>query len=77
MEVAPSDTGWKGVGVGVASAGAVTRISAVGEAAVGVTVGAAQPAKIIRISIAVRKVRFMDSLQRVGIFSDGVCFRQE
>jgi hypothetical protein len=77
VDVAPSDTGWKGVGVGVASAGAVTRKRVVGEAAVGPTVGAAQPAKIIRISSPVRKVLFMDFFSMVAYFQDDICCRQE
>jgi hypothetical protein len=69
--VEPSDRGWKGVGVGVASSGAVTRKRAVGEAVVGLTGGAVQPAKIINISSTVWKVLLMDFLERGGIFSGG------
>jgi hypothetical protein len=75
--VAPSDRGWKGVAVGVASAGAVTRKRAVGEAVVGLTGGAAQPAKITNISSAVRKVLLMDFWSGVTYFQEDICFRQE
>ena len=61
--VSPSDKGWKGVRVGVASDGAVTRKRVVGEAAGNSTgefsKGAAQLANIKKMSTAIRSALLM------------------
>ena len=67
--VSLSDKGWKGVRVGVAFAGAVTRNNVAGAAAVELTGGAAQPAKKKMISSVVGSVLFMKFLQLVCVIS--------
>jgi hypothetical protein len=73
--VSPPEYGWKGVSVGVAFDGAVTRNKVVGVAAGSAIAGvfpkgAAQLAIMKMMSSNVRRVRLIKILQRVGIISD-------
>jgi hypothetical protein len=72
MTVSLSDKGWKGVRVGVASTGAVTRNRVVGEAAGNPEAesaeGAAQPVNKIMVSTIVRSVCLMTFLLLIEAF---------
>lgn len=76
--VSLSDKGWKGVRVGVAFAGAVTRYRVVGEApgdtAGEFTKGAAQPVKRKMMSVVVRSVLFMTFHRLFAYFLVGIFF---